>query len=77
MQQIPDGKELKLKSPGAQMANKGVSSYEHHMDSARPAHMGSKNSNPPNAAKGENAGLGTSGHSVPGNYGGTSGHREM
>lgn len=61
MQPILDGKELKLKSPGAQMANKGVSSYEHHMDSPRAAHHGSKNSNPPNAAKGENAGLGSTG----------------
>lgn len=54
---IPDGKEIKLKSPGAQMANKGVNSYESHMGNATPAHLGSKNSNPPNAAKGENAGI--------------------
>ncbi len=46
-----------MKSPGAQMANKGVSSYEHMMDSPRAAHHGSKNSNPPIAEKGENAGL--------------------
>lgn len=67
-----------MKSPGAQMANKGVSSYEHHMDSASPAHLGSKHSNPPNAAKGENAGLAEPGHMGLHNYpGGTSGHREM
>lgn len=46
-----------MKTPGAQMANKGVSSYEHMMDSPRAAHHGSKHSAPPNAAKGENAGL--------------------
>lgn len=46
-----------MKTPSGQMANKGIESYEHMMDSARPAHHGSKNSAPPFPAKGENAGL--------------------
>lgn len=62
MLRIPDGKVPNMKSPSAQMANKGVSSYESHMGHPTPAHMGSKNSNPPNAAKGENAGLGPTMH---------------
>ena len=45
-----------MKSPGAQMANKGIESYESHMGSPSPAHLGSK-SHSPNPAKGENAGL--------------------
>jgi hypothetical protein len=47
-----------MKKPSAQMANKGVSSYENHMGSPRRAHEGSQSSSPM-SEKGENAGLGS------------------
>jgi|SRR5882672_1586528 len=52
-----------MKTPSNHMANKGVSSYEHHMDSARPAHMGSKNSEPHSMSGGSAPGPGA--HMAP------------
>jgi hypothetical protein len=48
-----------MKTPSAQMKNKGVSSYEHMQGTAKRAHEGSQ-STPPMSEKGENAGLGSS-----------------
>ena len=46
-----------MKSPAGHMANKGVSSYEHHMQpTPQPAHMGSKNSEPHNMTGGHAGG---------------------
>lgn len=47
-----------MKSPAGHMANKGVSSYEHMMDSPRAAHHGSKNSEPHSASGGTAPGPG-------------------
>lgn len=48
-----------MKTPARHMANKGVSSYEHLMDSARAAHHGSKNSEPHSASGGTAPGPGS------------------
>lgn len=47
-----------MKTPARHMANKGVSSYEHLMDTARAAHHGSKNSEPHSASGGSAPGPG-------------------
>jgi hypothetical protein len=48
-----------MKKPSAQMANKGVSSYEHMQGSPRKSHEGSQSSSPM-SEKGENSSLGSS-----------------
>ena len=62
-----------MKSPAGHMANHGVSSYEHMMDSPRPAHMGSKNSEPHSMSGGSAPGpAGNMASSSTHNFGSTS-----
>ena len=59
--------------PTAQMANKGVSSYEHMQGSPRRAHEGSQSS-VPYPEKASNAGLHESAPHDAGNYSGPGSH---
>lgn len=64
-----------MKSPAGHMANHGVSSYEHMMDSARPAHMGSKNSEAHSMSGGSAPGPGA--HMAPTGLHNFAGHGHM
>jgi len=65
-----------MKQPSAQMANKGISSYEHLLGSARRAHEGSQ-SHHPNSEKGANAGLGTGTMTSADNFRGNGGMHNL
>lgn len=63
-----------MKNPAGQMANKGVSSYEHLMDTARAAHHGSKNSEPHARTGGSAPGMSEGPMANADNFSGPGGH---